>query len=125
MGHFDPFGYVLIIFCQFGLCIKTLFKWYLCIRGIFGWYLCVIWAVFVYGWYGFTWFGYNVVDLYPLYLFVLVCLSIIASPTVQCLKRSPEPHKALALDEQRRSTSIFYVYYMNLFSSKPNGYDQL
>jgi len=59
--HFYPFGNDLIIFSQFGLCIKTLFKWYLCIWGIFGWYLCVIWVAFVYGWYGFAQFGYNVV----------------------------------------------------------------
>ena len=63
--HFCPFGHVLIIFCQFGLCIKTLFKLYLFIWVIFGWYLCVIWVVFVYGWYGFARYGYNVVHLFP------------------------------------------------------------
>ena len=73
LGHFYPFGNVLIIFCQFGLCIKTLFKWYLCIRGIFGWYLCVIWAVFVYGWYGFARFGYNVVHLFSCDRYLCYC----------------------------------------------------
>ena len=45
--------------------IKTLFGWYLCIWVEFGWYLCVIWGVFVYGWYDFALFGYNVVHLFP------------------------------------------------------------
>ena len=32
---------------------------------LFGWYLCFIWVVFVYGWYGFAWSGYNIVHLFP------------------------------------------------------------
>ena len=83
----------------------------------------------MYGWYGFTWFGYNIVDLYPLYLFVKVRLSIIASPTVQCLKRCPEPHKAQLWMGKRRSATILlvyymYVYYMYYFTYKPNRYDR-
>ena len=71
--HFYPFGNDLIIFSQFGLCIKTLFKWYLCIWVIFGWYLCVIWLVFVYGGYGFARFGYNVVHLFPRSVCIYIC----------------------------------------------------
>ena len=68
LDNFAPFLSIFIILGQFGLCIKTLFKLYLCIWVTFCWYLCVIWVVFVYGWYSFAQFGYNVVHLFPCYI---------------------------------------------------------
>ena len=76
LDHFEPFcghfglfypfwgslGHFWVFFVYLGgICV--LFRWYLCIWG----YLYGTWVVFMYGWFGFAWFGYNIVHLYPLY----------------------------------------------------------